>query len=287
MINVGAVVLNHCDKENALNLAELFLTVPVINHILIVDNSQTGALSGTEKIFSSTKVELLLASNDGYAKGNNRGVNFLEEKYGQFQYFIISNPDVIITPESVMKCIIFLEQNMSYVLVAPHMYQTNGLPNSLTAWKERTIRTDLAYCSGILSRILGMGREKYPQNYWQSSYSTVDCVSGAFFVVNASAFKRAGYFDEKTFLFFEEDILCYKMKTFGYKCAIINECSFVHKEGVSMSVSLRKYITMQKSRIYFYRVYKKCNLWSLILLYIVTFIGIMETGFKTLVKLRS
>jgi GT2 family glycosyltransferase len=284
--NVAAVVLNHGDNLNTLRLIRSFNEYVVVDKIAVVDNTEVGALTGDESELKSCKAIFFTAPNDGYARCNNFGIRKLTELFGELEFIIISNPDVDIAAGSIEKCTGFLRLHPQYAIAAPHMLRTDGSCHHLAGWRERSFLCDLAYSSGILSRMVGMYRETYPIMHWKTPFSDVDCVAGSFFVIRASIFKEIGYFDENTFLFYEEDIIGFKLKRLGFKSAVLNDCSFIHYEGVSSGRSIniiRKYVIMQKSRLYFHRRYKKTGALRYCLLCAATALGFIENCIKALV----
>jgi N-acetylglucosaminyl-diphospho-decaprenol L-rhamnosyltransferase len=283
---VAAVILNHNERDYTLKLVGGLAKGTTVDAIAVVDNSDKSALSGREAELGSERVRFLKAENNGYARCTNAGLRLLEQNGVAADYIIISNPDVEVTEECIEKCIGFLDEHPEYAVVSPHMFKPDGTQHPLAAWRERSFLCDLAYSSGLLSRIIGMYRETYPQQHWQTPFSTVDCVTGSFFMVRGEAFKKAGCFDEKTFLFYEEDILGFKLKRLGYKEAVLNTCTFVHYEGVSSGRKvgfIQKYLIMQRSRLYFHRTYKRLNPFAYGVLCLATALGLMESLVKTAV----
>ncbi len=278
-VTAAAVILNHNDNDNTLRLVKVFEDCKIISQIVVVDNSGETGL----KKLGGTKTTLLPAANNGYAAGNNAGLSLIE-KNGGADYIIISNPDVYVEEDAIAACVDFLQNHSDYAVAAPRMFTIDGAPHHLSAWKERTFLCDFAYSSGILSRIVGMRRECYPESYFQTPFCDVDCVAGSFFVIRTSVFKKIGYFDEHTFLYYEEDILGFKLKRLGLKSAVLNGVHFVHCEGASVNRSinfLRRYLYMQKSRLYFHRQYKKTSLPKYAALCLATGLGILEKSVKT------
>jgi N-acetylglucosaminyl-diphospho-decaprenol L-rhamnosyltransferase len=280
----GAVILNYRDNAAALRLAAVFRDSGCVSVTAIVDNSETGGLEGSEPPIDGGSVIFLRCPNDGYARGNNRGLRELDAAHGAFDYFIVSNTDVEVTAEAVKACVDYLDSHPSCAVAAPRMMRPDGTPHHLSAWRERTFLCDLAYSSGILSRTVGMYRETYPAEYFAEEVSSVDCVSGSFFVVRAGPFRQMGYFDEHTFLFYEEDILGFRLKRMGLTEALLNRYSFIHREGVSAGRRvnyLKKYLIMQRSRLYFHRVYLRTGPLRYFVLCLATALGTVENALKT------
>lgn len=286
-INVTAVILNHNDNRNAVQLVGSLLSSGVVSHIAVVDNSEKDGLCGKEKQLLDPRVFFIRSGNNGYASGNDLGIKAADNKFGPAEYYIVSNPDVEVGNEAIEACLDFLENHHDYAISTPRLVADGDSVHPLSGWKERTLTCDLAYSSGILSRLIGMYREKYPDDYWNGPYSTVDCVTGAFFIVRGDVFREIGLFDKRTFLFYEEDIIGIKLKQRGLKAAVINTCSFVHREGVSRGKNrryVRKYLIMQKSRLYFHKAYKKQNAGGMLLLYMATALGLIESIIKTIIR---
>lgn len=287
----GAVILNYKDNENTIRLCHDFENYSCIEKIVVVDNSGEVGLSETDfKGAEFSKTLLLNVQNNGYSAGNNRGIEKLDE-LGSFKYIIISNPDIFIEEKAVAACIDFLEKNEDYAIAAPRMHTKDGKPHHLAAWNERTFLCDLAYSSGILSRTVGMYRECYDESFFKKEIATVDCVAGSFFVISRKALKKVGNFDTNTFLYYEEDILGYKLKRLGLKTALLCREKFLHCEGNSVNKSfnyLKRYRTMQKSRLYFHRTYLKTPKHRYFILLLATLLGTLEKSVKTIMaKLKK
>lgn len=281
----AAVILNHNDNDNALRLAADFEQYGSVGKTVVVDNSGDSGVTS----LGGEKSELLRVPNNGYSAGNNAGLALIDRSGGA-EFVIISNPDVFVSEVAVDACVDFLRQNPDYAVAAPRMHTADGAPHHLTAWHERTFLCDFAYSSGLLSRVVGMRRECYPESYWRQPVADVDCVAGSFFVIRRDALRLACDFDEHTFLYYEEDILGYKLKRLGYKSAVLCGFSFIHCEGVSVNKSmnyLKKYLAMQKSRLYFHRHYKKTALPKYLALCLATVLGIVEKSIKTLFGRQS
>lgn len=279
-VKTAAVILNYKDNDNALRLASEFETYDFIGLIVIVDNSGKDGLDTV----SGSKTKLLHVPNDGYSRGNNVGLAAVDQLYGA-DYVIISNPDIFVDREAVKSCVDFLVNNKDYAVAAPRMHTADGTPHHLAAWKERTFLCDLAYSSGVLSRTVGMYRECYHESYFNSPVVDVDCTAGSFFVARRDILKRIGDFDENTFLYYEEDILGYKLKRLGFKTALLCSYKFLHYEGNSVNKNLnyqKKYRAMQKSRLYFHKQYLNTPFPKYFLLLLATGLGIAEKSLKTL-----
>ncbi len=277
----AAVILNYRDDRHTLSLVRSLLACGEIGRISVVDASGPGGLTGEEEELRDARVLFQKTRNGGYAKGNNLGVAALEKAGVMPAFLLIANPDIEISGESVSRCVRLLKAHPELAVAAPRMLKADGSPHDLPGWRRRTVRGDLAYSSGILARLLGMRREAYPASYWEDPpFVRADCVSGACFLVRAAVFKACGGFDEHTFLFYEEDIFGEKLRRLGLGEAVCTDCAYCHLEGASSRVSLRKYRIMQRSRLYYHRVYRHASPPALAALYAATALGTLECLLK-------
>jgi len=286
MFKTAMIILNHNDTDNAVRLVQSIEACSEIDKIVIADNSAKENISILNEL-KSDKTDVLYIENNGYANGNNTAIEYLNKKYGKFDFFIISNPDIIIDCDSMISCINFLQEHEQYAIAAPFMYGSDGCPHRLAGWRERTFLCDLSCSAGLLTRLLGSTHEVYPAEHWETIYSDADCVAGSFFVIKADIFAQIGYFDKHTFLYYEEDIIGFKLKRAGYKSAILNSCHYTHLEGASINKSARlvkRYWMLQKSRLYFQRQYKRVNIFEYFILILATILGLIQKSIKMMMN---
>lgn len=292
MLKTAVIVLNYRDSDNAIRISKKYSKMKVINKVILVDNVSPDNSYDKFKKLKENKIDAIQApENKGYSSGNNYGIKYLNENYGEYDYIIISNPDVDVEENAIKACVDFLDKHKDYAIAAPKMLMINDIEHPLSGWKLRTPLGDLRDSSNLLTKIFKKPHiEMYDKKYMQKKQINVDCVAGSFFVIKNEVFKKIGYFDEKTFLYFEEDIIGKKLHNLGYKNIILNNYKFKHFESVSVDRSMnyiKKYKNLQKSKIYYHKKYTKCNLGWLMLLYLVTFLVILNFYFRIFLKKMS
>ena len=201
----------------------------------------------------------------GYAYGNNFGVRYLIEKYGEnyFDNFVISNPDISVQDDVIKKCVSYLNSSKKIAAVAPRMHFARGVARR-SAWKKRTYLIDIACSTRVLELLLFflLKRGEYSKEDFSKETLKVHTLAGSFFIIKAEVFKKIGMFDENTFLFFEEDILGDKIKEIGMDIISMNNLKFIHYDsqtiGKIMS-AFKKQKIMFESRKYYHKVYNNKN----------------------------
>ena len=98
----------------------------------------------------------------------------------------------------------------------------------------------------------------------------VDCVAGACFFTTIDVIKSIDYLDEEVFLFYEEDILGYRLDYKQYQTYLLNNVEFVHMESQSIKKTYNYYKKMEylfKSRMYYQKTYNDINQFQTLLFY--------------------
>lgn len=234
------VILNYNNCEETLHYVRKIKNYKCLDKIIIVDNASSDcSLQSFEKIVSR-KIHLVKNKiNLGYNAGNNSGVIYAQKKF-PIKKIIISNPDIHIDEKDMDKILDDLE---SYSLVAPIIYDLNGNIQSNCGWRLPSYSQSLANCSLIsykIQKIFGKSNYFSAINY-VDRYVPVEAVSGCFFGITNEAFNLIGGFDEDIFLYGEEIILGYQLKTARLKSVIDKECIAIHEDQGSKMECYKKW----------------------------------------------
>lgn len=232
---LGVIILNYNTYEETIRCVESIRTHAKCHYsIYIVDNySPDGSGARLAELFAqSTDVQVILNKNNtGYSAGNNVGIK-KAEKDG-CAYIAIVNSDVELLNDAFTMMIGTLENDASVLMVGPSVMDNDGNESQIPR-KKLTFRTFVLdrhpFCD-ILHR--GQEEDRY-YTLSEKGVSTFDgSVSGCCFVIKTEDFKSIGYFDEKVFLYYEEDILAYKMASIKRKAAVNMDAMVWHKANVS------------------------------------------------------
>ena len=284
-MKTAIVILNYNDYDTTLNMLKQIKDYKSLDRILIVDNHSIDDSFNKLKKFETDKIKVIETSeNKGYASGNNYGLKYLENE--DIDYVFISNPDVLINEEVIEKLKHDLDED-DITLVAPLVLEHGEYSRG---WKLPKFKEDL------ISNINYFGKKSkemlsYSDNYYKKELVNVDAVHGCFFAIKFDKFKEIGYFDDKTFLYYEENILGKKLKNHGYK-SFIDTSVFV-KHNLSVSVdksfnSLKKYKILKSSQRYYEKEYNNLNFIGIFILKITYYISyFISFIYLTIIKIRK
>lgn len=205
--------------------------------IIVVDNSVKDMRvtdAGIKKIIPGP-YQLLVAPNNGFGAGNNAGA-----KIAKGEYLFLLNPDTILTEDSISKMLSFLEQHEEI--------------GALTCLLGPDAKTLQKYFFGKFQSLGGLTIRRY--NYQKIDPTALeffytDIVTGAALMIKRKLFERVGGFDERFFMYLEDDDLCKRLVDQGFKNAVLCTTKIIHLEGKSIPEnSKRKKIYYASQTLY-------------------------------------
>ena len=102
---------------------------------------------------------------------------------------------------------------------------------------------------GPVSRRLFAPFLEYSKPYFEGKKAvSVDVVHGSLLMIDAGRFLEAGGYDEGIFLYQEEDVLGWKMRTMGLRTVLLLDRSYDHAHSVSISKSFSGQMERQRLR---------------------------------------
>ncbi|EME8191499.1 glycosyltransferase family 2 protein, partial [Enterococcus faecium] len=235
------IILNYNDwlmtKEYVKNIEKY----KILDKIIIVDNKSTDNSYEFLTSMSNDRIEVLSTQeNRGYAAGNNFGLNYALKNY-EVNNFIISNPDIEVDENTIRKICECLDTN-KFVAVSGLIKNKSGEIAKNFAWrlpKYYHILSETFAFSTFLMNKLNLSR--FYDSDFNSDIKEVDVISGCFFGIKASVFQSIGLFDERTFLYGEENNLFFKLKKKDYKAAIIVKQQVTHFGGNTVKKNIKSF----------------------------------------------
>lgn len=244
---IDILVLNYNDSKTTISFVDLVKNYLSVGHVLVVDNKSTDdSLEKLNKITSEKVIVVESERNGGYGAGNNLGVRYLSEQFHS-EYILLSNPDVIVSEEVLLKMEKFLRSHSDYAIVSSFMCNAEGERQGNTAFK---IPSKWEY---ILSSDLLLKKYIHSFNYEMTELENVDvkdvgCVSGSMFLMRTEDMLKYGMYDESIFLYCEEVVLGKKISNSGKKTGLLTNLTYIHNHSVSISRTFNSIVL--KHRLY-------------------------------------
>lgn len=275
-MKVAVIIVNYNDVEDTEKYVNTITKYEAIDRIVVVDNmSTTAGTFETLKKLESPKVKVIQSEkNGGYNYGNNFGIRYLESLNEEYDYYIISNPDISVSEDAIKHCLETIEKDSSVGVIAPRMFNKDNNPIRRSSWKMRTFGLDVIHSTRILEilfyKILRNG--EYSDKEYETEKLEVEAISGAFFIIKSNVLKEIGMFDEEVFLFYEEDILAKMLKKKEYKTISLNSEKFIHYESQTIGKTFNYYKKMRQlfiSKMYYHKNYNKINFLQIVIYHIL------------------
>ncbi len=270
-MNIGMVIVNYNDFNNTKKLLDNIKDYKVLKEIVVVDNASIDdSVKELEKIKFKKLTIIQEKENKGYSAGLNKGAKYLIDKYQDIN-IIFSNADIIIPEEEVIKKL-NADLKDDVVVASPVIVEGKHLNRG---WKIPTPGQEILFNIPYFYKFF-QKKIYYKDNYYNKSFSLVEVVSGCFFMVSSKHLKDINYFDEKVFLYYEENILGVKTKRMGKYMVIDNSVKVIHNHALTIDKNvkrLKKYKLQKQSQYYFEKNYNKANLGERLLLKLTYYIG--------------
>ena len=186
-MKVAVIIVNYNDADDTLKYVKTITEYETINRIVVVDNkSTTEGTFDKLKELESAKVKIIESDkNGGYDYGNNFGIKYLDSLNEEYDYYIISNPDIKITEKAIKHCLDVMNSDEKIGVRAPRMFNKEDKPIRRSSWKIRTFWLDVVHSTRILEllfyKILRNG--EYSNKEYEQELLDVEAISGAFFII--------------------------------------------------------------------------------------------------------
>jgi GT2 family glycosyltransferase len=224
-----------------------------------------------------------LPINVGYAAGNNAGARPIEGMRAPTYLWVLNNDVVIDDPDTAEGLVAALRRDHRRAAVSPLIRDPRSGTRSRPPLQVRRIPDYpallVAYSSWlaklpslrrIYSRQMYLERVPYPPD------SEIDCesVNGSCFMIMMEFIESIGYFDEGTFLYFEELILGWQMRSRGRCGCLATSFTVDHLQGSTSKHGAAGFRTSMfledvRSQAYFARHYLRVSEPAVWLLYAV------------------
>ena len=266
---IGIVIVNYNDFKTTKRLLNNIKDYKCLEEIVVVDNNSTDDSFEKLKEFESNRITIIKNSSRHFSSGLNVGAKCLIKKVGDCN-IIFSNSDVIIKGEEDLKKLSsYIKEDI--VVVGPTIEELGKLNRG---WRLPSTNKEILFNIPLVSRYFKKKFLQYDEDHFKGETSIVDVVSGCFFIVDSKFLKQNDYFDENTFLYYEEQILATKVLKSNKKELISNKVRIIHDHSVSIDKSIKrvkKQKVLKTSQKYYCKEYLKANFLQMSLLYITDY----------------
>lgn len=248
------IILNYNDCDNCIRLLKTVSQFKCVDFVVVTDNCSTDDSVIRLREFECEKIRIIVTEkNGGYSYGNNRGAEFAINEL-KADKLVFSNTDIMIDEDALYASLNAVgTDNIAYC--TPLMqYSYNDKPEPISVQYSKKWFPSIMKKTLIGALICKLRRKKaHPRGVHDVNHTC-----NALFVITAEAFIKVGMLDENVFLYYEEDILFYKLRKNGYRVTVDGDHKYIHDHAASTKKAFNRYkrykITAESARYYWFNV---------------------------------
>lgn len=245
MQKISFVILNYNGRDNTIeclkSIENVLLPKDKMSEIIVVDNASTDGSPSVISNFISPAAgqisNLKLIENKenlGFSEGNNVGIRYgIENKS---DYIIILNNDTIVDKHLIVEFLKSAGKDENIGMVVPKIYFAKGYEFHKDRYKEEDKGKVLWYAGGKIdfSNVIGKHRgvDEVDMGQYDKEEET-EFASGCCMLVKRDVFAKIGLFNEKYFLYYEDNDFSQKAKNAGYRIIYSPKAIVWHKNAAS------------------------------------------------------
>jgi len=255
---VYVVLLNWNGWQDTLECMRSLRSIQYRNwRAIIVDNGSSDDSVARLKEACPEIAVIETGRNIGFAAGNNLGIRFALEN-GSDYVFVLNN-DTTVASDAISEFVVFGESHPEAALMGPRIARAD--PAREWAIRRRLDSlTMLCTFTALRHLIVQLPRVRDMFYCTGEQPSLAQVLSGSALFFRAAAFRKAGLFDESTFLDFEELIIAEKIRAAGLAAYFVPQAKIWHKGSASAAkLRAKRYIENAKSEQYFFSQYVKLS----------------------------
>lgn len=192
--------------------------------IIVVDNAKHMGLGDIMRQEFKHVKYIQTGSNLGFGRGMNVGL-----KEAQGEYILIFNPDIIMDPGSLEAMYEFMENDKSIGICGPQLYNPNG-SLQYSCFRQPTLFLPALRRTPLGKK--GWGK-KIVDHYLMKEADhgetmDVDSVLGGAMLTRRDVLNDIGVFDERFFMYYEDNDICRRAWEKGYRVVYFPESKMMH-----------------------------------------------------------
>jgi GT2 family glycosyltransferase len=264
-MRISFVILHYLTERDTTECIESILRNVNYNdyNIIVVDNGSSNESGKNLKLRyqNNPKVDILLSEkNLGFARGNNLGFIKAKKEYHS-DFIILMNNDMIIEQQDFLKIVVSKFNTMNFAVMGPNIISTidkkhqNPQPFRIKtkkdAWYQFTrhlvlLMLNYARLEPLIKNILKTIKQDVSFVSKHTKELTNVQLHGSCLIFSPLYIQMFDGLYEKTFMYFEEDILFYLCRKFNLKTYYCPDLVILHKEDSATNEYLKN--TLQKNR---------------------------------------
>ncbi len=217
-------------------------------HIYIFDNNSNDDYQQKLAKYQNEMITIHFApDNAGFGHGHNYNIDHCTE-----EFMLICNPDILVDQES-FELLLVQASAQEHAMLAPSVLYPDGSEQYLVRRKLDVFDYILRFIPfGFIKRLFDKRLAYFECRDLTSEMQEVMFVSGCFMLTRRQDLVDVDGFDERFFMYFEDNDLCQKYRHASKKIVYLPEASVVHYYGKEAHKSMKVFKIFISSMIKYF-----------------------------------
>jgi GT2 family glycosyltransferase len=221
MTKVFVTLINYNSNQatsDCLQSLEEINTAGFALDVVVVDNASSEKFTENKEYKNFTLKIIRSEKNLGFAGGQNLGIKFALDN--DADYVVVLNNDVILDKDLIVELLKTFETNKDCGMVSPKIYFAKGYEFHKDRYQQNELGKVIWYAGGKIDWQNVIASHRGVDEVDKRQYEKVaetDFASGCCEMIKRKVLEKVGLFDERYFLYFEDNDLSQRAKAYNFK----------------------------------------------------------------------
>ncbi|MGA2968020.1 MAG: glycosyltransferase family 2 protein [Candidatus Levyibacteriota bacterium] len=221
MPKVFVTLVNYNNNQNTyscLQSMEEINTEGFELNVVIVDNASKDKFTEDKKYQKFNLKIIRSEENLGFAGGQNLGIKYALDNSAD--YVVVLNNDVILDKNLIVELLKTFQTEQNCGIVSPKIYFAKGYEFHKNRYKENDLGKIIWYAGGNIDWENMLASHRGVDEVDKGQYEELEqtsFASGCCEMIKREVFGKVGFFDERYFLYYEDNDLSQRTKKLGFK----------------------------------------------------------------------
>ena len=227
MSKLAVITINHRHGEMIKKMIESLVSLRVDQpfDLFVINNLE----DEQTKIWLTEAIPEVRVIDNKSPQGFSSNLNQIIAGNPKFDFYLLLNPDVICRPGMIDTLITTMKADPQIGVAGPQLLDMDGStqPSRRRFATFPVLMMRALHLDSLFKGLPAVDRYLMTEDSFQP-VTEVDWVTGAVMLLRKAALDETGLFDERFFLYFEDEDLCCRMWQKGWKVCYINEAQAYH-----------------------------------------------------------
>jgi GT2 family glycosyltransferase len=227
MTKIFVTIINFNGQKDTLNCLDSLSKIEVLDfelNVIVVDNASADdsfrAISNFQfPISNKTSIKFIRSKeNLGFAGGQNLGIKYALENGAD--YVLVLNNDVILDKNLIIELLKTFQEQSDCGIVSPKIYFAPGFEFHKNRYQKSDLGKVIWYAGGKMDwkNVIAYhnGVDEVDKGQFQN-LEQIEFASGCCEMIKKEVFEKIGLFDERFFLYYEDNDLSQKARLKNFK----------------------------------------------------------------------